>query len=108
MASSVRKACWGGGGGATCGGDEGSPPSTVSKHKWGKRTNKATTLATSGALFIVNSGIVRQSWETLQKLLTKLGNQTTMTEKVQLTQKPKQAISDEIGQASCSELEVSL
>lgn len=31
-----------------------------------------------------------------------------MTEKVQLTQKPKQAISDEIGQASCSELEVSL
>lgn len=92
MASRIRKACWGGEEGMWRGG--GSPRNGVSKTETGKRDNKATTLAAGGALFIVTSSMAGQGWEALQKLLTKLGNQTTMTEKVQLTQVPVQTVSE--------------
>lgn len=97
------------GGGAAPGGDESGPPNTVSKNRNGGRgITTATAFAVNRAPCIVTASKAQQGWEELQKLLTKLRNQTTMTEKVQCTQMPKQAISEESGQASHSELEVSL
>lgn len=78
------------------------------KQKYGKRDNEATIFAANRAPCILTASKAWQGWEEFQKLLTKLGNQTTMTEKVEHTQMPKQAFSEEIGQASHCELDVSL
>lgn len=89
--------------------DESSPQNTISKsQKWGKRDNKATAFAADREPCIITASKAQQGWEELQKLLTKLGNQTTMTEKVQCTQMPKQAVSEEIWQAACSAVEAGL
>lgn len=74
----------------------------------GKKDNKATAFAANREPCIINASKSWQDWEELQKILTKLGNQTTMTEKVQCTQMPEQAVLEEIGQASYSKLEVVL
>jgi len=95
----------GGGNGATPGGDKRGPPDTVSKNRNGGRevTRQQHLLPTENHV-----SKAWQGWEELQKLLTKLGNQTTTTEKVQRTQMPKQADSEETGQASRSESEAGL
>lgn len=79
------------------------------KNHWrGKKDKKATTFAANREPCIINASKSWQDWEGLQKILTKLGNQTTMTEKVQCTQMPKQVVLEKNGQASYSDLEVVL
>lgn len=66
------------------------------KQKW-RKDNKASAFAAKTEPCILTASKARQGWEELQKLLTKLRNQTTMTEKVQCTQRQSKPFQKRLG-----------